>query len=104
MYFLPATFQVISILGQTLAAFDDDNLLPVYGFGDLSTQGHSVFPFRADGVCHGFQDVLECYNRITPTVGLSGPTDFAPVINEAVSIVRKTKSVSIRNQQIHRGV
>ncbi|XP_022097010.1 E3 ubiquitin-protein ligase RGLG4-like [Acanthaster planci] len=87
--------QAISILGQTLAPFDDDNLLPVYGFGDLSTQGHSVFPFRADGLCHGFEDVLECYNRITPTVTLSGPTDFAPVINEAIRIVQKTKAYHI---------
>ncbi|XP_038077951.1 E3 ubiquitin-protein ligase RGLG4-like [Patiria miniata] len=87
--------QAISILGQTLAPFDDDNLLPVFGFGDLSTQGHSVFPFRADGVCHGFQDVLECYDRITPAVTLSGPTDFAPVINEAIRIVQKTKAYHI---------
>lgn len=26
--------QAISIIGKTLAAFDDDNLIPCFGFGD----------------------------------------------------------------------
>ena len=87
-------FQVISIIGRTLAPFDDDGRIPVYGFGDQSTQDRRVFPFRQDGFCHGFEDVLDCYTRITPTVNLSGPTDFAPVINEAINVVKRTRSVS----------
>ena len=35
--------RVISIIGRTLQPFDDDNLIPVYGFGDLTTQDKSVF-------------------------------------------------------------
>ncbi|KAF5837567.1 hypothetical protein DUNSADRAFT_4203 [Dunaliella salina] len=37
--------QAITIIGRTLEAFDDDNLIPVYGFGDVMTQDRSVFSF-----------------------------------------------------------
>ncbi|OQR94765.1 copine [Thraustotheca clavata] len=80
---------VIQILGRTLEVFDDDNLIPAFGFGDYTTQGSSCFPFLPTA-CEGFESVLACYNRITPTVQLSGPTNFAPVIKEAIQIVKKT--------------
>ena len=86
--------QVISIIGRTLAPFDDDGLIPVYGFGDLTTQDRRVFPFRQDGYCHGFEDVLDCYTRITPGINMSGPTDFAPLIYEAIKVVKETRAVS----------
>jgi E3 ubiquitin-protein ligase RGLG len=36
---------VVSILASTLAAFDDDQLIPAYGFGDVSnTQPTSEGP------------------------------------------------------------
>ncbi|XP_041479705.1 E3 ubiquitin-protein ligase RGLG3-like isoform X2 [Lytechinus variegatus] len=87
--------QVISIMGRTLAPFDDDGLIPVFGFGDLSTQDKSVFPFRQDGICHGFQDVLDCYTRIAANIQMSGPTNFAPVIRQAINIVKKTQAYHI---------
>ncbi|KAJ1492660.1 Copine-domain-containing protein [Baffinella frigidus] len=49
--------RVISIIGKTLAHFDDDGIIPAYGFGD--------------------------------TVQMSGPTNFAPAIREAVKRVKK---------------
>lgn len=47
------------------------------------------------GPCHGFQEVLRLYNEITPKVRLGGPTNFAPLIRQAIDIVKKNKSVSI---------
>lgn len=32
--------QAITIIGKTLAAFDDDNLIPCFGFGDGTTILH----------------------------------------------------------------
>ncbi|XP_002737345.1 uncharacterized protein LOC100369190 [Saccoglossus kowalevskii] len=87
--------QVISILGETLAPFDDDGLIPVFGFGDKSTRDKRVFPFKQDGLCFGVHEVLECYKQISQSVSLSGPTNFAPLIQQAVEIVKQTKSYHI---------
>lgn len=87
--------QVISIIGRTLEPLDEDNLIPAYGFGDSITMGQSVFPFKEQaGVevpCKGFTDVLDCYGVIANRITLGGPTNFAPVINKAVQIVRNSK-------------
>ncbi|EDR29205.1 copine-1, putative [Entamoeba dispar SAW760] len=88
--------RVIDIIGRTLEPFDDDNLIPVYGFGDVTTTDKSVFSFMPDDTpCNGFQEVLKRYNEITPSVRLSGPTNFAPLINKAVQIVQRTRQYHI---------
>jgi len=86
----------ISIIGRTLEEFDDDKLIPVFGFGDITTSDKGVFPFFPDSrPCHGFQEVLLRYTQITPGVQLSGPTSFAPLIHEAIAIVKETRSYHI---------
>ncbi|KAJ3672083.1 hypothetical protein LUZ60_006804 [Juncus effusus] len=83
--------QAISIIGRTLSPFDEDNLIPCFGFGDSTTHDHSVFGFFEDlRPCQGFEEVLERYRLIVPHLNLSGPTSFAPVINAAISIVEKS--------------
>jgi len=46
--------------------------------------------------CVGFREVLETYNRITPSIKLHRPTNFAPIIYKAIQIVQQTKKVSTR--------
>ena len=36
--------QATEVIGRVLASFDDDNLIPVFGFGDSTTLDRSVFP------------------------------------------------------------
>ena len=82
---------VIDVMGRTLEAFDDDKLIPAYGFGDASTSDKAVFPFFPnEQPCVGVAQVLQRYNEITPQVRLSGPTSFAPLINKAIEIVERT--------------
>ncbi|GMF10893.1 unnamed protein product [Phytophthora lilii] len=80
---------VISAIGRTLEAFDDDNIIPTFGFGDSTTLGQRCFPFSQGRGCQGFDEVLKRYNEITPQVKLYGPTSFAPVIQEAFRAVQE---------------
>mmetsp|Transcript_2744 Transcript_2744/g.6740 ORF Transcript_2744/g.6740 Transcript_2744/m.6740 type:complete len:268 (-) Transcript_2744:59-862(-) len=88
--------QCISIVGRTLEVFDDDKLIPAYGFGDLKTTDKLCFPFNPDRrPCCGFQEVLQRYGQIVREVSLAGPTNFGPLIREAVSIVKQEKAYHI---------
>ncbi|XP_022978609.1 E3 ubiquitin-protein ligase RGLG3-like [Cucurbita maxima] len=83
--------QAISIIGQTLSPFDDDGLIPCFGFGDALTRDQHVFSFYPDHrPCKGFKEALFRYREILPYLNLSGPTSFAPVIDSAISIVEKS--------------
>ncbi|KAJ4846848.1 E3 ubiquitin-protein ligase rglg2 [Turnera subulata] len=75
--------QAISIIGKTLSTFDEDNLIPCFGFGDASTHDQEVFSFFPDErFCNGFEEVL----GRSPT----GPTSFAPIIETGISIVEQS--------------
>ncbi|KAK7271877.1 hypothetical protein RJT34_28130 [Clitoria ternatea] len=83
--------QAISIIGKTLAAFDEDNLIPCFGFGDASTHDQDVFNFFPDErFCNGFEEVLGRYREIVPNIRLAGPTSFAPIIEMGMSIVEQS--------------
>lgn len=81
----------LSIIAKVLADFDDDNLIPAYGFGDHRTNDKAVFSFKDnDEPCAGLDGVLERYNAIAPCVDLQGPTSFAPLIRQCIQTVRET--------------
>ncbi|XP_022717613.1 E3 ubiquitin-protein ligase RGLG4-like isoform X1 [Durio zibethinus] len=83
--------KAISIIGKTLAPFDEDNLIPCFGFGDATTHDTEVFSFHNDhSSCHGFEEVLACYKKIIPNLRLAGPTSYAPVIDAAIDIVENS--------------
>lgn len=82
--------QAISIIGRTLTAFDEDNLIPCFGFGDASTHDQDVFSFYPDErQCNGFEEALTRYREIVPNLRLAGPTSFAPIIEMATTIVEQ---------------
>ncbi|CAI9112827.1 OLC1v1013320C1 [Oldenlandia corymbosa var. corymbosa] len=83
--------QAISIIGRTLSKFDEDNLIPCFGFGDASTHDQEVFSFYPDDrFCEGFEEVLTRYRELVPQLRLAGPTSFAPVIEMAITIVEQS--------------
>ncbi|KAL1205634.1 E3 ubiquitin-protein ligase RGLG4 [Cardamine amara subsp. amara] len=101
--------KAIFVIGQTLAPFDEDNLIPCFGFGDSTTHDEEVFSFHSDNSpCHGFEEVLACYRKIAPNLRLSGPTSYGPLIDAAVDIVEKNGGqfhvlVIVADGQVTRG-
>ncbi|KAJ9163822.1 hypothetical protein P3X46_023451 [Hevea brasiliensis] len=62
--------QAISIIGKTLPCFDEDNLIPCFGFGEASTHDREVFSSYPD----------ESF----------WPTSFAPIVEMAITIVKQS--------------
>ncbi|QKF93857.1 VWA copine [Fadolivirus algeromassiliense] len=97
--------QVLSIMCQTLAPFDDDGIIPAYGFGDHRTKDKSVFPFLFDNNgrdmhCIKLDGIYNAYNRIIQDFAngilqMSGPTTFAPLIYKAIDLVKNVREYHI---------
>lgn len=83
--------KVIRTIGETMRDFDDNQRIPVYGFGDEKTKDTAVFPLLDDtSACKNIEEVLSRYTRAVCSVSLSGPTSFAPIIRKAIEVVRET--------------
>lgn len=88
--------RVLTIMAATMEQFDDDHLIPTFGFGDKLCRNDSVFALARDGVqCKGFDEVLERYLLHATHSELGGPTCMAPIIEQAVEIVKDKKSYHI---------
>ncbi|KAL7721017.1 Copine [Entamoeba marina] len=88
--------KVMDIMGRALERFDDDGLIPVFGFGDKTTHDHSVFDLNPEKKPFvGMQPALEQYKKTVPGLTLSGPTSFVPLIDKTIEIVKQTKQYHI---------
>lgn len=85
--------KVIATMGRTLESFSSDPYIPAFGFGDKESSGEGIFPFTMDmRGCKGFAEVLERYEQIAAGITLGGPTNFAPIIREAMEIVKNRRA------------
>ena len=92
--------QVIDVMGRTLEEFDDDKLIPAYGFGENFSRDRTVLPFKKGPggkprPCKGIEEVLQRYEKIAKQVILAGPTSFAPLIYEAIRLVKLERQYHI---------
>ena len=83
--------QVIAAMGKALSAFDDDCLIPAFGFGDKETSHNSVFCLNSGNKCgeefaveaepcEGFDTVLSKYAARVQDRQLWGKTTVSQVI------------------------
>ncbi|CAB0003697.1 unnamed protein product, partial [Nesidiocoris tenuis] len=80
---------VVSIIED----YDSDKQFPVLGFGArIPPEGHVSHEFfvnmQSNPHCFGVSGVLEAYRNCIRQIQLSGPTNFAPVINHVANIAR----------------
>lgn len=79
--------QAASMVARTLAEFDEDGLIPAYGFGSVEVKARALFSYHeGEAPCRGLGGVLARYRELVPHVVLSGGTSFAPAIRRACSI------------------
>jgi E3 ubiquitin-protein ligase RGLG len=99
----------LAIIARTLAPFDEDGLIPVYGFGDAATHDTSVMAFLpGEAPIHGLEGVLTRYRELVPLIKLAGPTSFGPIIRKACTLVKESGNayhilVIIADGQVSRG-
>ena len=61
--------QALAIVARTLSSFDEDQLIPCYGFGDVTTHDRAVFSFNPNGApCKGLE---ACLTRLVRRRGRS---------------------------------
>lgn len=90
--------QAIWAVGEVLAPYDSDGIIPVYGFGAyLQNSVNHCFPLVPGG-CHGVQAIAEAYRNTLNNVRLHGPTIFSHVINkvaEEAQAARGTRNYTL---------
>ena len=92
----PPYASALGVVARTLARFDDDGLIPAYGFGCARTCDTSLFSFLQDDIpCDGLSALVARYSALAPHVRLAGPTSFAPAIRKGIEIVSETKQYHI---------
>ena len=74
----------MDVMSRTLRNFDDDGIIPCFGFGCSNTNDRSVLDI---GECQGLPQMLARYRTLIPHVKLAGPTSFGPIIRKAVDVV-----------------
>jgi len=84
----------ITVVGSTLAFYDRDGMIPVYGFGGSLPGGKVSHCFPLNGnpsnpEVPGIQGVFNIYHQALSTYGLSGPTYFSEIIHETRMIIQR---------------
>lgn len=75
----------IKSVGNILQYYDSDKQVPALGYGAVIPGHETSHCFALNGnifdpECDGIDGVVEAYERAIKTVRLSGPTNFAPII------------------------
>ncbi|KAI8598462.1 copine-8-like protein [Dissophora ornata] len=86
--------RAIRTVGDILQTYDSGKKFPVYGFGGrIQGVTHHAFALnnnRMNPEVSGVEGILEAYWKAHSLVELSGPTNFAPVIEQVTRITQES--------------
>ena len=87
--------RAIRSCGDILAVYDADQLFPVYGYGALyNGSQNNMHCFALNGNQNNpdvntIDNILKLYRQVVPKLSFSGPTYFAPLINNLNNNVKE---------------
>ncbi|RWS30816.1 copine-5-like isoform X4 [Leptotrombidium deliense] len=82
-------------VGEIIQHYDTQGMFPGFGFGAKVPPSNRVshqFPLNGNQqhpYCKGVDELIACYRQSVNAVTLSGPTNFAPVINSTAAIAKE---------------
>ena len=90
-------------VGGVIEPYDHDRSFPFFGFGGIPrhmglNQASHCFAINgnmADPEIQTIQGVLDAYQQSLPNIGLSGPTLFAPLLEQFLQHVNSVKEVKM---------
>jgi len=98
--------QAIMSVGKILMEYDRDKQVPVYGFGghpkgsEVVSHCFALNRNPSDPRVNGLEGVIRVYHDSFNYFGLSGPTHFAEIINEAARLARLGFSPQNQHYQV----
>ena len=97
----------IKTIGHIIDCYDSDKMYPLYGFGayfrekdgfSMTSKVEHCYPLADDEEVKGVEGLLDAYAKAVPTVNMSGPTLFQPLIEKAILRARNF-NVTQENQK-----
>lgn len=90
---------VLGMIGSLALHLTPDNRFPVFIFGDSKTTDKRVRPLYQDqngyNECFGIKHAMAEYRKQIPSIDLSGPTSFKPIIRAAIEISEQKRQFQV---------
>ena len=98
--------RAILSLGEILEKYNNNGIIPCYGFGARLPNGTVSFDFPLNlnyqaPFLKNYGEMFQCYQNIFSNITLSGPTNFAPLIRAIIDYTIKNKEVDEFNYTVY---
>ncbi|KAJ1536798.1 hypothetical protein HK096_007796, partial [Nowakowskiella sp. JEL0078] len=95
--------RTISAVGSILEPYDTDRMIPCFGFGAVFRSHNTSHCFALNGnesnpSVHGIAGILNTYSNSLTAIQLSGPTNFAPTIEQVSAKIKSEFKINHENK------